>query len=89
MEYTSTLKVRVLWSLKVKEQPYGKAWQGNYWDPLPVCLGDLVVACLPLNPRFTGSILAKDDGFLRAMSFGREVKLGVPCHVACRSTFHS
>jgi hypothetical protein len=30
-----------------------------------VALGGLVVACLPLDPRFAGSNPAKDDGFLR------------------------
>jgi hypothetical protein len=41
---------------------------------------------LPLDPRFTGSDPAKFHGFLRAIkilnttSFGREMKLGVPCH---------
>jgi hypothetical protein len=32
-----------------------------------VSLDDLVVACLPLDPRFMGSNLAKDDGFLRVI----------------------
>jgi hypothetical protein len=30
-----------------------------------VALGGLVVACLPSDPRFVGSNLAKDDAFLR------------------------
>jgi hypothetical protein len=40
---------------------------------------------LPLDPRFTGSNLAKVDGFVRAIkihnmtSFGGEVKPSVPC----------
>jgi hypothetical protein len=51
-----------------------------------VALGGLVVACLPLDPRFAGSNPADDDGFLRvikihsATSFGGEVKPSVPCH---------
>jgi hypothetical protein len=41
----------------------------------------LVVACLPLDPRFAGSKPAEDDGFLRVIkirsttSFGGEVDL--------------
>jgi hypothetical protein len=31
-----------------------------------IALGDLVVACLPLDPRFVGINPAEDDGFLRA-----------------------
>jgi hypothetical protein len=54
-----------------------------------------VVACLPLDPRFTGSNLAEDDGFLRVIkihsttSFGGEVKLSVPCcrFMACKRTY--
>jgi hypothetical protein len=48
-------------------------------------LGGLVVACLPLDPRFEGSNPAEDNVFLRAIkiwniiSFGGEVKLSVPC----------
>jgi hypothetical protein len=44
-----------------------------------------VVVCLPLDPRFVGSNLAKDKGFLTAIrigsmtSIGREVKPSVPC----------
>lgn len=45
MEYTSTLKVRVLWPLKLQDQSYGKvgaseacSLKGNYWDPLPKLL---------------------------------------------------
>jgi hypothetical protein len=33
------------------------------------------LACLPLDPRFAGSIPAEDDGF---PSFGGEVKPSVP-----------
>jgi hypothetical protein len=42
--------------------------------------------CLPLDPGFAGSDLAKDYRFLRVIkilsmtSFGGEVKLLVPCH---------
>jgi hypothetical protein len=32
-----------------------------------VDLGGLVVACLPLDPKFAGSNAAEDDGFLRAI----------------------
>jgi hypothetical protein len=48
-------------------------------------LGGLVVECMPLDPRFAGSNLAEDDGFLKAIkfrsttSFGEEVKPSVPC----------
>lgn len=60
-------------------------------------LADLVAMCLPLGPRFVGSILAKVDGFLREMeihsttSFRKEVMSGVPCctFTACKRTFHS
>jgi hypothetical protein len=50
-----------------------------------VVLGGLVVACLPLDPKFAGSNQVEDDGFLRAIkircatSFGGEVKPSVPC----------
>jgi hypothetical protein len=43
-----------------------------------------------LDPRFVGSNLAKDDGFLRAIkilimtSFEGEVKLSVPCRKIIR-----
>jgi hypothetical protein len=46
-----------------------------------VVIGGLVVACLPLDPRFAGSNPAEDDRFLRVIkirsttSFGGEVKL--------------
>jgi hypothetical protein len=42
--------------------------------------------CLPLDPRFTGSDLAENDGFLREIkisgmsSFGGEVKSPTPTH---------
>jgi hypothetical protein len=53
-----------------------------------------VVVCLQLDPRFTGSIPAKDNGFLRVTkvhsmtSFGVEVKPSMPCHrfMACKRT---
>jgi hypothetical protein len=32
-----------------------------------VALGGVVVACLPLDPRFTDSNPSKDDGFLRVI----------------------
>jgi hypothetical protein len=32
-----------------------------------VALGGLVVAWLPLDPKFVGSNLAEDDGFLRVI----------------------
>jgi hypothetical protein len=50
-----------------------------------ISLGGLVVANLPLYPRFTGSNPAEDDGFLRVIkirittSFGGEVKPSIPC----------
>jgi hypothetical protein len=46
--------------------------------------------CLPLDPRFMGSSLAEDNGFLREIkicgttSFGGEVKLPAPCHEILR-----
>jgi hypothetical protein len=49
-----------------------------------VALSGLVVVCLPLDPRFSGSNLAEDDGVLRAIkipttaSFGEEVKSSIP-----------
>jgi hypothetical protein len=62
-----------------------------------VALGGLVVACLPLDPRFAGSNPAEDDGFLRVItirsttSFGEEVKPLVPCRwfTACKRTIRS
>jgi hypothetical protein len=58
-----------------------------YWPVRmkPIALGGLVVACLPLDPRFADSNLAEDDGFLRAIkihsttSFRKEWKPSVPC----------
>jgi hypothetical protein len=50
-----------------------------------IALGGLVIACLPLNPRFEGSYPAEDDGFLRALkinstiSFAGKIKPSVPC----------
>jgi hypothetical protein len=55
-----------------------------------VALGSLVVACLPLDLRFTGSNPAVDDGFLRARkirsttSFDVEAKPSVPCRETLR-----
>jgi hypothetical protein len=63
-----------------------------------VALGGLVVACLPLDPRFAGSNLAEDDWFfLRVIevrsttSFGGVVKLSVPCRrfTACKRTLRA
>jgi hypothetical protein len=56
-----------------------------------------VVACLPLDPRFTGSNPAEKDGFLRMIkirsttSFGGEVKQSVPCRrfTACKRTLQA
>jgi hypothetical protein len=53
-----------------------------------------MVACKPLDPRFVGSNLAEDSGFLRVIkirstaSFGGEVKPSVPCcrFTACKRT---
>jgi hypothetical protein len=47
-----------------------------------VALGDLVVACLPLDPRFAGTNQAEDGGFLKirsTTSFREDVKPSVPC----------
>jgi hypothetical protein len=55
-----------------------------------VAFGGLVLACLPLHPRFAGSNPAEDDGFLRAIkihsttSFGGEVKPQAPCRKILR-----
>jgi hypothetical protein len=55
-----------------------------------VALGGLVVACLPLDPRFMGSNPTKDDGFLSAIriystgSFRGEIKPYVPCRKILR-----
>jgi hypothetical protein len=54
-----------------------------------VALGGLVVACLPLDPRFVGSNPAKNDGFLRTIKIRsttsfREVKPLVPCRKILR-----
>jgi hypothetical protein len=62
-----------------------------------VALGGLVVACLPLDPRFAGSNPAEDDGFSRVIkirstpSFGGEVKPSVPCRrfTACKRTLRA
>jgi hypothetical protein len=48
-------------------------------------LGGLLVACLPLDPRFASSNPAGDDGFSKAIkiysttSFGRKIKPSVLC----------
>jgi hypothetical protein len=55
---------------------------------------DQWLACLPLDPRFAGSIPTEVDGFLRVIkirittSFGGEVKPSVPCRrfTACKRT---
>jgi hypothetical protein len=53
----------------------------NHSFSLIATLGVLVIACLPLEPRFAASYPAKDSGFLRAIKihsmtpFGGEVKL--------------
>jgi hypothetical protein len=60
-----------------------------------VDLGGLVVSCLPLDPRFAGSIQAEDHGFLRAIkirrttSFVGEVKLSVICRKILRHVKYS
>jgi hypothetical protein len=52
---------------------------------LLVALGGLVVACMPLGPRFMDSNMTLDDGLLRVIKmrsmifFRREVKPSVPC----------
>jgi hypothetical protein len=50
----------------------------KYLHTFQCYLSGLVVACLPLDPKFAGS---QDDGFLRVIknSFGGEVKPSVPC----------
>jgi hypothetical protein len=62
-----------------------------------VALGGLMVACLPLDPRFADSNPAEDDGFLRVIkirsttSFGGEVKPSAPCRrlTACKRTLQA
>jgi hypothetical protein len=55
-----------------------------YATYLLVAFGGLEVACLPFDPRSTGSNPDENDGFLRAIkirsatSFTREVKSSVP-----------
>ena len=50
--------------------------------------GGAEVACWPLIPKFAGSNPTEAVGFLRAIkilstpSFGREVKLSVPCRIS-------
>jgi hypothetical protein len=41
-----------------------------------VVLGDLAVACLPLDPRFAGSNLTEDDGLLRAINISSTISIG-------------
>jgi hypothetical protein len=41
-----------------------------------VALGGLVVACLPLDPRFAGSNPAEDDAFLRAIKIRSTTSFG-------------
>jgi hypothetical protein len=50
---------------------------------LTVALGGLVVACLPLEPRFASSNAAEGDGFLRAIKIS-SVKPSVPCREILR-----
>jgi hypothetical protein len=62
----------------------------EYLGIVLVALGDLAVACLPLDQRFAGSYLAEGDGFLRAIKipsttfFGGEVKTLVPSKILRR-----
>jgi hypothetical protein len=57
-----------------------------FFNTFPFAPCGLAVVSLPLDPRFAGSNLAKDYGFLRVIkilsttSFGGEVKPLVPCH---------
>jgi hypothetical protein len=50
-----------------------KAWCFKFYNNFNTALillhalGGLVVACLPLDPRFAGSNPAEDDGFLRVI----------------------
>jgi hypothetical protein len=49
----------------------------------------LIYITAPLNPRFAGSNLTEDNGFLRVIkihsitSFTEEIKLLVSCHMIC------
>jgi hypothetical protein len=43
------------------------AWKYQRKFTRKVALGGLVVACLPLDPRFPVSNPAEDDGFLRVI----------------------
>jgi hypothetical protein len=53
-------------------------------------LGGLIIACLPLYPRFAGSNVADNNRFLRTIkirntaSFGGEAKPSVPRHKILR-----
>jgi hypothetical protein len=76
---------------------YELNFQFYVYELRAVALGGLVVACLPLGPRFAGSNPAEDDGFLRVIkfrsttSFGGEVKPSVPCRrfTACKKNLTS
>lgn len=63
----------------------------NFNDSSALTLGGLVVACLPMDPRFASSNLAKGNEFLRAIkfhcmtSFGGQLKPSVPYHKNPRS----
>jgi hypothetical protein len=74
----------------VRPQPQLQASSDHQCNSIPyifimVALGGLVIACLPLDPRFAGSKPAGDDGFLSVIkirstsSFGGEVQSSVPC----------
>jgi hypothetical protein len=65
-------------------------------DDTGVALGVLMVARLPLDPRFAVSNPADDDGYLRVIeirsttSFGGEVKPSVPRRfTACKRTLRA
>jgi hypothetical protein len=74
----------ILVSLWLSSSVTCKLMDRSSWYSRPRWRG-LVVACLPLDPRFTGSNPAEDNGFLRVIkicsmtSFGGEVKSSVPC----------
>jgi hypothetical protein len=51
----------------VASKPCTKRIEISTLKCLLVALGDLVLACLPLDSRFAGSNPAEDDGFLRVI----------------------
>jgi hypothetical protein len=51
-----------VWWLHPLHEVYSFEWQMTVLSE-PVTLGGLVVACLPLDPRFAGSNPAEDDRF--------------------------